>query len=354
MPLGKQQVVVDGSLGEGGGQVLRTSLTLAARLGLATTIENIRAGRPRPGLARQHLTAAHAVATVCGGRLEGAEVGSTRLAFTPGAPREGRFRFDVGTAGSAVLVAETLIPVAAAAPGPVEVEIVGGTDVPWAPSFDHFAEVHLPLSRRFGIRAEANCERRGFYPSGGGRVRLRVEPSELSPAGLLRGPVARIRGGIRISRLPDDVASRLHKAATRPLRDAGHDVHVEVERVDADDPGVVATLATDSGTTVLGSDALGEKGVRAEVVGSRVAIALLADLAAGVSVDLHAADQLMLLAALAGGSSYTAREATSHATTNSGVLARFLGERVRIEAAPGGLVTFRSTAGPPALRPAGS
>ena len=172
----KEFIEIDGSRGEGGGQVLRTSLTLSAITGQPVRIEKIRAGREKPGLKRQHLTCVKAVAEICGAKVSDVEVGSGELEFVPGTIRGGDYRFDVGTAGSVTLVAQTILPVLLKADVPSVVTITGGTHVPFAPIWEFFVETYLPELRRMGARVEAELETCGFYPAAGGVVRLKVWP----------------------------------------------------------------------------------------------------------------------------------------------------------------------------------
>ena len=175
-------MTIDGSQGEGGGQVLRTSLSLSAITGKGVRLVKIRAGREKPGLKRQHLTCVRAVAAICGAEVSDVEVGANELDFRPGPIRGGEYRFDVGTAGSVTLVAQTVIPVLLKADAPSSVTITGGTHVPFAPVWEFFAETYLPELRRMGARVEAEIESCGFYPAAGGVVKLRVWPFDAKDA----------------------------------------------------------------------------------------------------------------------------------------------------------------------------
>ena len=225
----KELITIDGSMGEGGGQVLRTSLSLAAITGHELALAKIRAGRDKPGLKRQHLTCVRAVAEICGAKVKGDEVGSLALEFAPGKIKAGDYRFDVGTAGSVTLVAQTVIPVLLKADAPSSVTITGGTHVPFAPIWEFFAEAYLPELRRMGARVEAELESCGFYPAAGGVIKLRVWPYdessrpekyELTDLGAYRGgtvvgvvsaipkPIAEAEVGIVGSHFPELALSR--------------------------------------------------------------------------------------------------------------------------------------------------
>src|SRR5690242_20482867 len=174
-----KMIEIDGSIGEGGGQVLRTSLALAAVLGREVRIFNIRAGRPQPGLKAQHLTSAIAITQISGATSKGLQIGSTEFVFSPGRIKSGSFRFNVGTAGSITLVLQTLMPLLPFAPGPLEVEITGGTDVRWSPPIDYLRLVTLQLLERMNVHASVLVSRRGHFPKGGGIVRLSSTPSSV-------------------------------------------------------------------------------------------------------------------------------------------------------------------------------
>src|SRR5881396_3860558 len=170
---------IDGSFGEGGGQILRSCLALSAVMGKEVRIFNIRAGRAEPGLKAQHLTGARALAQICGASSKGLKIGSTELIFNPGRVKAGSFHFDVGTAGSITLVLQTLMPLLPFALGKVEVAITGGTDVKWSPPIDYLRLVTLPLLARMGMQASILVVKRGHYPKGGGIVRLKASPTSV-------------------------------------------------------------------------------------------------------------------------------------------------------------------------------
>ncbi len=173
-------MTIDGSIGEGGGQILRTSLSLAAITGTEIQIEKIRAKRDKPGLKRQHLTCVNAVAEICGAKVSDVTVGSRELEFAPNAIKAGDYRFDVGTAGSVTLVAQTIIPVLLKADGVSTVTITGGTHVPYAPTWEFFELCYLPELRRMGAEVEAKLETPGFYPAAGGVIKLKIKPFDES------------------------------------------------------------------------------------------------------------------------------------------------------------------------------
>ncbi len=326
-------VEVDGSMGEGGGQILRTAVAISAVTGVPVRVFNIRAKRKNPGLRPQHLTAIRALAEITGGRLEGARVGSREITFYPGRIRGGRFYFDVGTAGSISLILQALLPALAFAEGPVELRLRGGTDVKMAPLIDYMIEVLLRLLAKFGYIVHVNVVRRGHYPRGGGIVEVRIPhpPRKLEPVNLVeRGRLLGVSGRSHAVRLPRHVAERQARAAARIIRERlGVDPRIELEYYEPErDPhlgpgsGIVVWAIFEN--SIMGGDALGEKGKRAEVVGEEAARKLVEDIETGASVDRYASDMLPVYMALADGTSeYRGAMLTSHAKTVFALLKLF-------------------------------
>lgn len=314
---------IDGSQGEGGGQVLRTSLSLAALTGTSIHIENIRAGRARPGLLRQHLTAVRAAAEVCGAELEGAELRSRELRFQPRAARAGDYRFAVGTAGSACLVCQTVLPILLFARGTSTVSFEGGTHNPNAPPYDFLEFVYFPALRRFGIQLQARLARVGFYPAGGGSFTVRLDGAPKLRALTLveREPEPKLAAWAISSRLVAHVAERELAVVREGLALERHVCRAEV--VDAAGPGNVLCILAESATPELVT-AFGEPGKRAELVAEEALQQAREFLAGDVPVGVHLADQLLLPLALAGGS-FRAGPLSLHARTNIEVIRAFLG-----------------------------
>ena len=202
--------IIDGSSGEGGGQILRTSLALSLVTGQPFRIARIRAGRKSPGLLRQHLTAVNAAAEIADAEVSGATMGSRELTFSPGPIRAGHYKFEIGTAGSATLVLQTILPALVVAGASSELMLGGGTHNPFAPPFDFLARAFLPLLGRMGARVEARLERPGFYPAGGGKFRVQIQPAaRLEPLNLLsRGEVRARRATAMVANLPHRIAER--------------------------------------------------------------------------------------------------------------------------------------------------
>jgi RNA 3'-terminal phosphate cyclase (ATP) len=332
-------LLIDGSRGEGGGQILRTSLALSAVTGRPFRIERIRARRPKPGLQRQHLAAVQAAAAVCGAEVRGATLGSTALDFVPGRPAPGGYRFDVGSAGSAGLVLQTVLPALLSAPGPSRLVLEGGTHNPAAPPFDFLARVFLPLVSRMGPRIEATLERHGFFPAGGGRVTVRIEPAgRLARLDLLeRGAVVGRRGRVLIGNLPGSIAEREVAMLRRRLGWHGSELLIE-EIHDSAGPGNAVMVDVEAERITEVVTAFGQPGVRAEAVAEAAAAETLRYLEAGVPVGEHLADQLLLPMALAGGGAFRTLALSLHATTNIETIGQFLDVPVRTREEPGGAI----------------
>lgn len=333
---------IDGSLGEGGGQIFRTALSLAAVTGRPFRMDNVRAGRSNPGLGRQHLAALRGARDVSGAEVEGAESGSTTVVFRPGPIRSGEHRISTGGAGSCTLVLQTLLWPLLAAGGPSTLTLEGGTHNPFAPPYDFVARAFLPLLGRMGAPVEAALERAGFYPAGGGRMRARIEPGGLEALEPLlldeAGPVRSLRARAYVSALPVHIAERELDTLAGGLEGRGLP-SLEREVVEEDDPqgpgnAVVLAVERDEVTEVFSG--FGEKGVPAEKVAGGVADDALRYLDTGALVGPHLADQLLLPLALAGGGGFTTVEPTSHFRTNVEVLGRFLDVRVRTRPLDGG------------------
>ncbi|MFC6835783.1 RNA 3'-terminal phosphate cyclase [Halomarina ordinaria] len=337
-----QPLVVDGSAG--GGQVLRTALSLAAVTGRAVDVDDVRGSRPAPGLHPQHLACVECVAAACDATVEGAELESPAVAFDPGPIGGGDLRYDLPTAGSVSLLFDALLPLAVALDAPLTVTATGGTDVKWSPPLASLQHVKLPLLARVGLDATVTRERTGFYPAGGGKATLTVRPSTLSPLSLTeRGPLERVAVHSRASAslAGAEVADRQANAAAEALSAVGFSTTIEeVAYDDTASPGSSLLLVGEYGGTRLGVDALGERGKPSEAVAAD-AVEAFEDLhEAGVVLDPHLADQLLVFLALAGGD-LLAPAMTDHLRTNCDVLSAF-GYEVTLEEHPDGTARVHS------------
>ncbi len=327
-----EQIRIDGSAGEGGGQILRSALALSVVTGRPLRIDNIRRGRKKPGLQRQHLTAVNAAAAISSARTEGAALGSTRLSFAPGTVIPGEYRFQIGTAGSATLVLQTVLPALITASGPSTLDLEGGTHNPWAPPFDFLDRAFLPCLRRMGARVHAALERPGFFPAGGGRFRVVVEPARhLERIDIPeRGAICRRTARALVAHLPLDIGHREIETVRELLDWDRASLRVE-EVTDSDGPGNALVLEIGSENITEVFTGFGERGVPAELVAKRVAGEARRYLASGVPVGEHLADQLLLPMALAGGGSFRTVRPSRHTTTNIDVIRAFLPVAVRVE-----------------------
>jgi len=340
-------IILDGSYGEGGGQILRSALSLSVLTGRAFEIVNIRAGRPNPGLAPQHLVSVEAAAAVSGAEVEGAQRGSQRLFFKPGAVRPGDYRFATGTAGSVMLVFHSVFPPLATAASPSTVAISGGTHVPWSPVYEHVEHVFLPAVSPLGMKASLQLKSAGYYPRGGGEIVARITPGGSSQKKVVlngRGALLRVWGVVGISNLPTSIGERMRSQALSALAD--HSIKADIDIVQRPSPGqgVYIFLCAEYSEARAGFSALGERGKRAEDVAREAVQAFLAHHYSKGAVEPHLADQVLLpFAAVCEEALYTVSAVTEHLRTNAWVVEQFVPVRVEIHGEPGhpGQVTCR-------------
>jgi len=340
-------IAIDGSYGEGGGQVLRTSLALSAITGQAVQIEHIRAGRRKPGLMPQHLTGVRAAARVCDARVEGAKLNSLQITFVPqSAPKAGKYTFDVaqvakgGSAGSVSLIFQTVLLPLTLAEGTSQLTLRGGTHVAWSPPYDYLKRVYLPTLARTGVQAKVNIRKWGWYPIGGGEVEATVQGlgrGALAPIDLRqRGSLQRVRGLSASSNLPKHIRVRQEGAALQALRSNG--VNARIDAVDAPSKGkgTAVFLWAEFENVQAGFTSLGELGKPAEQVAEEAAEELVEFLPVSGALDRHLADQVVLAMALASGrSSFTTEAVTQHLLTNAWVVNQFFPEHVHVEGREG-------------------
>jgi RNA 3'-terminal phosphate cyclase (ATP) len=332
-------VELDGSFGEGGGQILRTSLALALVTGKPFHLRNVRAGRSKPGLQPQHLTSVRAAATIGQARVRGAARGSTDLVFEPGPVTAGKYRFDIGTAGATGLVLHTLyLPLALCGNSPSELTLIGGTHVLASPCYHFLDTTWRAYMELLGLRIALRLVSPGFYPRGGGIVEAQIQPCP-GPRGLRlreRGPVS-VTGFSAVAGLPVDIARRQARRAAFRLQARGLDAAIREERWDGG-PGTVLAVVLHGGPVPALFFGLGARGKPAERVADEAVDQAFAYLdAAPAAVDAHSADQLVLPLALADGPSDLAvAEITPHLTTNLAVIRRFIERDIVCEGQEGG------------------
>lgn len=342
-------IEIDGSSGEGGGQIVRTAAALSAVTGKCVHITKIRQGRPKPGLAAQHARALMTLAEICGARVSGVTEGSSEITFAPGKIKGGRYRIEIGTAGSVTLLMQCLMPALLCADELSSLHIQGGTDVQWSPTVDYFKNVFLPALSTFGAKASLEVLRRGYYPRGQGEVLLQVKPAKLMASFLVmadgwekshadmqteqsvhlaenmlnmqnaQSSCILVHGVSHCSNLPDHVAIRQAESAECVLKEEGF--MAQIDREVAHLPSLGSGITLWSGCK--GASSLGKKGFAAERVGRTAAGELIAELKSSAAVDVHLADQLIPYLALAGGG-FTAREISLHARTNIWTARHFL------------------------------
>lgn len=319
---------IDGSMGEGGGQILRTSLSLSLITGRGFQMAKIRANRNNPGLQRQHLASVEAARAIGQAEVEGAQLGSQSLRFEPTQIQPGDYHFSVGTAGSTTLVLQTVLPALLRASGPSALLLEGGTHNPMAPPFEFLERTYLPLIRAMGPKVNAKLDRHGFYPAGGGKIRVLIDPVPE-----LRGIEIRERGEVQmrsravVASLPRMIAERELKVLKRELRLDSADL--EIEEIRSPAPGNIAQVEVQSSSLTEVFTGFGEVKVRSEVVGTRLAGEVKRYLEANVPVGEHLADQLLLPMALAGSGSFLTMPLSLHSLTNVEVIKLFLPVEVR-------------------------
>lgn len=325
-------IQLDGSLGEGGGQVLRSALSLSMVTGQPFRIAHIRARRPKPGLMRQHLVAVQAAALICGAQLEGAVLGSQELYFAPGAIMGGDYQFAIGSAGSCTLVLQTVLPALLHADARSSVRISGGTHNPMAPPAHFLQRAYAKVMAQMGFEFEIEMERIGFFPAGGGVLVARVQPcTQLRPLTLMaRGDRLAGYAESLIAGVPLNVARRELECVGAGM--GWTEPNLKVRGFPGEQgPGnvLLLTLEHEFATEVFAS--FGQKAVAAEEVAKQLLKQVRAFLASGAAVGEHLADQLLLPMALAGGGSFTASHISQHTLTNASVIERFLPVRVVFE-----------------------
>lgn len=318
---------LDGSHGEGGGQILRTALALSALTGEKLLVVRIRSGRPNPGLRAQHLAGVRAMQGICGAKVRGAQIGSPELMFEPGPVAGGDWRLDVGTAGSTSLVLQALLPALSFAERESRLTIRGGTHVAWSPPFHHLSDVFLPQVRRMGVKAEMALNRWGWYPKGEGEIEAGVEPvsGTLKPL-VLEGAFSpqEIEILSATSNLPSHVRERVGERLLARLSERGLKATLSLLDVPAANPGCLAYLRARDGEKLAATSALGEKGKPAEAVADEAVEEFFHFLDGGGAVDEHLADQLVPYLALAEGESrFTTSRLSRHLLTNIWVIESF-------------------------------
>ncbi len=322
-------IEIDGSYGEGGGQILRTALAFSTILKQPIRITRIRAGRKHPGLQPQHLKSIEALTTLSNSYAEGNQIGSKTITFFPGEIVPGRYEFDIGTAGSVTLLLQAILLPLSLSQGESRLILKGGTHVEWSPPFHYLTEILLPTLARMGVQVEVELQRWGWYPRGGGQIDLKIEPARRLTPILFnqRGAIKRIYGLSAISNLPKHVAERQREQALRRIeRECHFEAEIEVlPDIPSKDQGSFLFIVVESEGGKAGFSSLGRRGKRAESVGDEVVDALKDYIVSDACLDAHLPDQLVPFLAIAHGqSSFTTTRVTEHLLTNLWVIQHFL------------------------------
>ncbi|KYK30959.1 MAG: hypothetical protein AYK19_04280 [Theionarchaea archaeon DG-70-1] len=322
---------IDGSHGEGGGAILRTSVALSALTGISCTITNIRANRPTPGLKAQHLMGLNAAAEICHAQTKGFRMGSTTVEFIPGEITGGEYTIEVGTAGSVTLVLQVLVPICLHASNTVTVTVTGGTDVKWSPTVSYFQNVFISLLKKMNANISFRVEKYGFYPKGGGRVKAVIYPwKERNPLYLTeKGSVEKIEVDniASVSLRKPRVAERQIEAFKKVF--SGYSVAGNPLYVDTLNPGSSFCAVAYCEHSIVGADSLGERGKPAEKVGKEAAVALKREINSNGALDTHMVDQIIPYLALVGGEVSTSLM-SEHAKTNIWVCQQFLDTKISV------------------------
>ncbi len=344
----EKTIKIDGNYLEGGGQILRTSLALSAITGKAFEIENIRAGRKSPGLAPQHLTAVRAMEKICSANVEGGQLHSLSLRFSPKSIQGGKYVFDISdvkeSAGSVSLVFQTICLPLAFSGKDSQIVLRGGTHVNWSPCFEYLNEILLPLAAKFGYAAKMGIKNYGYYPIGKGEIDVEIKAieklegidiskrSKLENANLsTRGKLLSITGYSIVSNLPEQIAGRQKEAALKVLVGIDCEKKIEIKSAPSVGKGTILFLKANYENSIAGFFALGEIKKSAEEVGKEAALKLLEFDKSEKALDAHMGDQIMLFAALAHGkTTYTVEKVSNHLKTNAYTIKQFLPD-VKIE-----------------------
>lgn len=318
-------IQIDGDYGEGGGQILRTSLAMSSILNKPIKIKKIRINRNNPGLSYQHLKSVEILKKITKANIEGLEIGSTNLTFKPNSINGGDYKVNIGTAGSITLLLQTILPVLIYSKKQFNIEISGGTDVKWSPTFDYFNNVFLSTLNHFGFDYEIDLKRRGYYPKGGGKVGLKVSPSEINSIKIKElKEITKVKGISHCGSLPEHVAERQAKAASEQI---DLPVEIETKKEESNCPGSSITLWLVRSDLAVGASSLGEKGKPAEKVGKECAKRFKKQMESGYGVDEKMGDQLVPYLALYGGEIWVNR-VSNHLKTNLWVINNFIDDKV--------------------------
>ncbi len=335
---------IDGSMGEGGGSVLRLSIALASVKNEPIEIRNIRANRSTPGLKNQHLAAVKCLKKLTDADVEGLKKNSEKILFNPNKIQRKNVKTDIGTAGSTTLIMQTVMIPATFATESVNIQLTGGTDNPFAPPIDYLKNVKIPILKKIGYRAGVKLDRRGHYPKGGGMIRATINPVKSLTSLRLkkRGKIQKIFGKAHTVKLPDHIAKREAKSAKKLLNERGYETEIETETQEKPEKnqqspgtGIVLWAKTEQGA-ILGSNCLGEKGKPAEEVGEEAAEKLIQQIETEKAFDPHMTDQIIPYLSLGHGKSKIgSTKLTSHTMTNIELIKKVIGAKITVDGEQG-------------------
>ncbi len=320
---------IDGSYGEGGGQILRNAIAFSVLFNEKVNINNIRAIRPNPGIKPQHFTAINIIKEICNADTKGLEIGSNSISFKPNNIKTGLYEFDIGTAGSIVLVFQACILSFLNAKSKITINLRGGTDVKWSPSWDYFENVYVKLIRKMGLLIKPKLLNRGYYPKGGGKAMLSIEPSFIIKPLSLRDEqeFKDVKGIINIANLPEHISKRMRNSSYSELIKNGLKASINIDSSPSLSPGTGITLWTSSKDTILGKTMIGEKGVTAESIGESTSKLLINEIKSKATIDVNAIDQIlpfMFLAEKHKSSYCSVNKLSNHTKTNIWLINHFI------------------------------
>ena len=319
---------IDGSYGEGGGQILRYSVAFSTLIKRPIKIKNIRANRPNPGIKPQHYISIKAISELCNAKTKGLGIGSSELVYEPGDFKGGKYKFEIGTAGSIPLVYQAVILASVNTKEPITINISGGTDVKWSPSWDYFKYIFLSHLQKIGLKIDAKLIKRGYYPKGGGEAEITINPSDnFKPLVLDQlEEFKKVEGIVNIANLPENVSNRIKHTTIKSFLKKDIAAKINVEKTKSASAGVGLTLWAKSKNTIIGTAVIGEKGVTSEEIGRKAFEDLISEIDAYASLDIHAFDQIlpyMVIASKKGKSTCFVRDLSNHAKTNIWLLNQF-------------------------------
>lgn len=318
---------IDGSYGEGGGQILRNAIALSTILNKPVKIKNIRANRPNPGIKAQHYMVIKSIKEISGAKTENLEIGSQILTFLPGKLKGGNYKFDIGTAGSITLVFQALILASLKTDNEIFIKLTGGSDVKWAPAWDYFRNIFIPIIKKIGVNVDVKLIERGYYPKGGGEAEITINPiSQIKPLKLdIETEFSKVNGIVNIGQLSNSISKRIKHSAIRTLLKNNLLADISIEEHSTLSPGTGITLWSESNNVILGSSVLGERGISSEEIGKNVVNNLLSEINSNSTLDVFIFDQVLPYMAIAKGESRCfVKKISNHAQTNMWLIKQFL------------------------------